>query len=188
MLKDLKLKALPRSMPLQRARADYKICLQFPYLVPSGKLSSQLNFSYGIGKELFKTFSFDEEEQTVLDLGDLRSQPDYMMQWQVKVDPTPKLTFIIDQTFMTRSLTRNSVLLQAPELSEEFNFLYSSGFYTVDLTSRYKISENLFGHLKIKNLFNKQYAGIDASSDGDGLIYNPQPLRTWRVALSYRLN
>ncbi len=162
--------------------------LQFPYLVPSGKLSTQINFSYVKGRELFKSFSFDQEEETILDLNDLRSQPDYMFQWQIKAQPSNKLSLILDQTLMTSSLTRNSILLQAPELLQTFNFLYSSGFYTLDLTGRYKINKNLFAHLKIKNLFNKQYSGIDAVSDGDGLIYNPQSRRIWRVALSYRLN
>jgi len=42
--------------------------------------------------------------------------------------------------------------------------------------------------LKVNNVFNTKYAGIDATEDADALLFNPQSLRFIRFGVTYRID
>ncbi|MDW8230517.1 MAG: TonB-dependent receptor [Saprospiraceae bacterium] len=61
-------------------------------------------------------------------------------------------------------------------------------FATFDLTFRLFLSNYFSAYVEARNLFNRRYAGIDATQTPDDLLYNPQPRRLMRVGVSYKLD
>lgn len=61
-------------------------------------------------------------------------------------------------------------------------------YRTWDAMLRIYLSKNflIYGH--VKNMFNRQFAGIDATGTQDDLLYNPQPGRQVRFGVNYNMN
>jgi outer membrane receptor protein involved in Fe transport len=64
----------------------------------------------------------------------------------------------------------------------------ADGYYSLNLTSNYSISDNLSVFLKVTNLFDEKYGTVNATILEENLVYNPQLRRSLRFGLSYRLN
>lgn len=137
-----------------------------------------LNLNYNKGKEILPA------EKGTLDL--VRGQPNFMGQLN--------LSFRFWKESFYVNLTNNYVsdfakfnIVDVGQYNQNKAAFTNDGFYTLDILTRYKISNNFQGYLKIKNALNKKYAGIDASGTIDDLSYNPQALRTFSFGLSYRI-
>ena len=61
-------------------------------------------------------------------------------------------------------------------------------FRNIDVLGNYNINRNFRVFFKIRNIFNREYAGLNAYETFDDLIYNPQELRTFRLGMSYRID
>ncbi len=61
-------------------------------------------------------------------------------------------------------------------------------FGTLDAHFRLYLSEYFSVYVEGRNLFNRRYAGIDATQTPDDLLYNPQPRRLARLGVSYTLD
>ncbi len=61
-------------------------------------------------------------------------------------------------------------------------------YATVDVGFRLFLSDYFSAYLDIRNLFNRRYAGIDATQTPNDLLYNPQPRQLLRVGISYVLD
>ncbi len=160
--------------------------ITFKNILPAIGLSSTFNLNYARGKEGFSTFSFKEFEFVLLELDDLRSQPEWIIQLDIELKPLKKVRLLFENTFLTRSLTQNALFYQDPDLLESGK-LYNSGYYTLDMTVNYQFNKQLLAYMRINNFFNVEYAGLDATPDADGLIYNPQSKRFIRFGINYRL-
>jgi len=57
-----------------------------------------------------------------------------------------------------------------------------------DVIGRFKLTKQVQFYLKVNNIFNKGYHGIDATGTNDDLHYNPQQLRHIRFGLTYKTN
>lgn len=109
----------------------------------------------------------------------IRSQPSFLGQCNVILKPGRRFYIHLNNTIAT-SYIRQFV-------DPNGQTFQNDGFYTLDLMLRLKATRNfqLYGHFL--NVFNKEYGGIDATGFIDDLFYNPQPLRTFRLGLSYSL-
>ncbi|MEM1323589.1 MAG: TonB-dependent receptor [Bacteroidota bacterium] len=164
--------------------------ITFKNLISSIGLSGRFNVNYTWGEEQRNISSIGGllggAEEILVELDDIRSQPDWIVQLDVEFRPFRKTTVLLENTFMTESLTQNTILYQFSFLADN-DQLFNSGYYTLDLNINYQISKNLAAFFKINNVFNTEYAGIDAAADADGLIYNPQSLRISRLGINYRM-
>ncbi|MEM0991480.1 MAG: TonB-dependent receptor [Bacteroidota bacterium] len=89
-------------------------------------------------------------------------------------------------TFSQEWVSRN--LSHATDLEMTANNKYIiPGYYNLDLTLRYQLSDEFQGFVQVFNVFNKRYAGIAAGTPDSDLLFNPQALRTFRVGLNYRM-
>ena len=60
-------------------------------------------------------------------------------------------------------------------------------YYTLDVILLSKLTENFQTYLKVNNVFNAEYFGIDASGTPEDLIRNPQSRRLLSIGISYQL-
>jgi outer membrane receptor protein involved in Fe transport len=61
-------------------------------------------------------------------------------------------------------------------------------FRTWDLMARAYLSNHFLLYFQMQNMFNRKYAGIDATGTVDDLLYNPQQGRIWRLGVNYNMN
>ena len=64
---------------------------------------------------------------------------------------------------------------------------YVKAYYTLDIVTRYRISKTFQAFLKINNVFNANYGGIDAYGGNADLRYNPQYGRNFQFGLSFSM-
>ncbi len=153
-------------------------------LIPSINLNGTFNFNYNIAKgktTLILESGFPPEFKH---LDKAPSLPQVISQLRLDLEPLKNIKLIIDNTFVTSSNTRNTIAYFEDSLLN----IENDGFYTMDLGLYFQISKKNSLHFKTINLFNKQYAGIDANQDSDALFYNPQSLRIFQIGLKYNIN
>lgn len=167
---------------------DIQAYLRLRDLIPEIKLGSTLNLNYSTGRESLTTTNLSNLENEVRTLNDVRAHPNLIARLSVFAVPVPSFLIRIDQYYASRSLTRNSFRLNAPARIEDESRLYIDGYYTMDLSLNYDVNKNFLLYVKLFNLLNAKYAGIDATSNNDVLFYNPQSLFTFHLGLNYELN
>lgn len=64
----------------------------------------------------------------------------------------------------------------------------TDGFFTIDVVGGFRFHKNLNLFVKVINLLNKEYAGIDATGYDADLRYNPQLGRNVRFGMTFILN
>jgi len=158
-------------------------------IIPAIGLNCTFNINYSKGKEVSGSFTFDEGPATSISLDGLRAQPDWIGQFDVELKPTKRLRLLFENTWMTKSYTRNVLIYQLPEdLVGGENRQLNNGYFTIDALASYQFNKNILGYAKMNNVLSTKYAGIDATDDGDGLLYNPQSKRYMRIGINYRLD
>ncbi len=160
--------------------------ISFTNIIQSIGLNSTININYARGKEARNFYSFAQGDNISFTLGGLLSQPEWIAQVDFEFRPFKKVRLLFENTYMTNSWTRNTLLYQVPDLVNNEQLL-NPGFYTLDVTVNYQFNKNLLAYLKVNNIFDTEYAGIDATSDANGLFYNPQTKRFIRIGINYRL-
>ncbi len=93
----------------------------------------------------------------------------------VSMQPLPKISLSLLNTFQGASTINRQ---------EEFDF----GYYLLDVVFRLDLSDKFQGLIKINNVFNTWYSGLQATRSTDDLYYNPQSQVFWNFGLSYRTN
>ncbi len=142
------------------------------------KMNSVLSLNYNQGMEKLPAGKGALDE--------VRGQPPFMAKFNLSFrfwEESIYLSFVnilMSSHLSTRIFSENRY--------NQNNALWTNdGFYTLDVITRYKVSKNFRGYVKVKNVFNRKYAGIDATGTIDDLNYNPQSLRTLSFGLSYRI-
>ena len=147
-------------------------------IVPKIKLNSDLFITLSKGNEILPN-NFGE-------LDELRNMPNWMVQWQIDLHPMSKWVILIDNNFSDKWKKRFFPL--PPDEMEALGLTTDvSGFFTMDLTNRIAINRNFHAFFIINNLFNKNYAGIDAYGGLSDLQYNPQYGRNFRLGFSFTM-
>ncbi|MFK7808412.1 MAG: TonB-dependent receptor plug domain-containing protein [Saprospiraceae bacterium] len=161
--------------------------LKIKDLIPAIKLNTTFNFNYAIGREQTNSIGFFDTESEELNLNGLRSLPKIITQLDISLKPTDKITLLFENTYLSESLTQNFFAFQGDGTLDGFDQI-NPGYYTLDALISYDLNKNIACFVKVLNVFNTRYAGIDATDDIDALLFNPQSLRFARVGLTYRLD
>ncbi len=61
-------------------------------------------------------------------------------------------------------------------------------FRTWDMRAQIFLSNHFLVYFQLQNMFNRRYAGLDATGTPDDLLYNPQPGRLVRFGVNYNMN
>jgi outer membrane receptor protein involved in Fe transport len=110
----------------------------------------------------------------------------------------PKLTLQFRTTFrvnrfetIIRTYRQSSWESGAVAFQNDFprpNSLRIKGFTTWDWMNRFYLSEHFVTYFQFQNIFNRRYAGIDATGTPDDLLFNPQQGRLFRLGINYNMN
>ena len=168
---------------------DFQTYLRFKNLIPAIKLGGTFSLNLGKGIESLTTTSFIELGNRSRKLDGLRGHPSALSRLSLFAYPTSSFYLQIDQVFASQSLTRNSFRLNTrPNQPSEGPGQYISGYHTMDVIMNYNIDKNFLFYIKLFNIFNTKYGGIDASSSNDVLFYNPQSQFIFHLGLNYEFN
>ena len=168
---------------------DFQSYLRFRNIIPSIQLSGTLGANLSRGSETLTTTNLVNLENEVEALEGLRAHPTILVRFSLQASPWKNFLIKVDQLYVSRTLTRNSFRLN-PARNQQLGLIepYNDPYYTVDLTMNYSLNKKFSLYIKGFNIFNAKYAGIDASSSNDTLVYNPQSLFILHVGLNYELN
>ena len=112
-----------------------------------------------------------------------RQVPEHTLQWGISLNPLKKLYLNFDNVamsgwypkYITGSFTNN--------LSDKL----IHGYYTLDMTTRYSFNKNISTFLKVINVFDAKYGGLNATGLDVDLKYTPQMGRNIQVGVSFKL-
>ncbi len=148
--------------------------LRMSNLIPSVKFNTDVYLNYADGEEVLPN---ENNEKVSFH----RQVPKFMAQINFSLEPYKNVYLRFDNVLMTGWHRR--FLPFARE-----NLLMNDGFYNLDFVGRYQFNKNLGLFIKIRNVFNAEYAGIEADGLDTDLIYNPQLKRNIQFGASFQLD
>jgi outer membrane receptor protein involved in Fe transport len=157
--------------------AGVQVVLRVKNLIPAIKLNT--NFAYtlqggdenlGDGRGL---------------IGQYRQVPTHSLQWGISLNPIKKLYLNFDNVVMSGWLPK--YLNPRETFADIKKTRWVNGYYTLDMIARYELSKNLTSFIKILNVFDTKYGGINATGLDVDLIYTPQMGRNIQVGVSFKL-
>lgn len=93
---------------------------------------------------------------------------------------------------MLASNRQTAVLSKAVIYAEEYERKVVQQKYPTfrswDLMARLYLSNHFLAYFQVQNVFNRHYAGLDATGTPDDLLYNPQQGRLIRFGVNYNMN
>jgi len=117
-------------------------------------------------------------------LGGFKLMPKHFGQIKLSLYPTEKLYINIESVWMSKWLR---VIIPFEDLFPDL-FKDVDGFYLMDMSTNYRIGENLRTFIRVNNLFDEKYGGLGVTGLSTDLPYNPQMRRHIRIGLIYNLN
>jgi hemoglobin/transferrin/lactoferrin receptor protein len=139
-------------------------------------LDSDIFLSYTLGTEILPN-----DEGTI---NAYRMQPNFMGQWRISFRPSSKWYINFQNVLMSgwyRRSTTNIADFEKPQAKVD-------GYYTLDMLVRHYFNKNVSSYIRINNVFNADYGGLDGSGQDVDLRYNPQLLRNIQAGVSFRIN
>ncbi len=159
-----------------------QILMRYKNILPKMKLNVELFTSYHLGKETLPKSSFRQNDGLMLN--DYRMLPRFIGQLNLDFAPFKNGYVRIENILLSSWIPR--FVVNDTRVDYEKNRV--NGYFTTDFLFRYKLGKNLNTHLRIGNVFNARYGGIDATGFDVDLAYNPQYLRTFQVGLNFVLD
>lgn len=114
----------------------------------------------------------------------LRGIPQYMVKLNISAEPFRRIFFDMENTVM--SSWQRSYMPRKDFYDIYPEYAKIDGYYVADLTLGYKVQHYLNAYIKVKNIFNAKYGGIDAWGLDTDLRYNPQYGNTVQFGLIFR--
>ncbi|MCF6366895.1 MAG: TonB-dependent receptor [Bacteroidales bacterium] len=149
------------------------------------KIINPLN-RYKLTVELVGTITKGRE---VLPGGDvikfLRTMPSYIGKGNVTLKPTRRTYIKVQTTWMSKFQDLFGINYGSFIFGD---YSETNGFFTVDIVGGFRFHKNLNLYLKIINIMNKEYTGIDGTGYDVDLRYNPQLGRNIRFGMTFLLN
>jgi outer membrane receptor protein involved in Fe transport len=151
--------------------------LKFNNLVRSIKLNAEVHLYFQARQDKLPNVTEIVEDY-------FKIAPRHSGKMKVSMQPTDRIYLYVESHWMSKWLR---VLIPFDELYEGI-FGEADGYYSMNTTASYNISNHLNLFMKVTNLFDEKYGVANPSMLEPGLLYNPQLRRTIRVGLSYRMN
>jgi hypothetical protein len=93
---------------------------------------------------------------------------------------------------MFASNRQTSVLSKSVAYRDQYQLLFTKERYPTfrswDMSTRIFLSNHFLIYMQIQNMFNRRFAGLDATGTPDDLLFNPQQGRIIRFGVNYNMN
>ncbi len=96
-----------------------------------------------------------------------------------------KLDLMISSNRQTSTLSKSVMYRETYQVAPPNT---NPTFRTWDMRAQLHLSKQFLVYFQMQNMFNRDYAGLDATGTPDDLLYNPQPGRTARFGVNYNMN
>ncbi|MDO8368971.1 MAG: TonB-dependent receptor [Saprospiraceae bacterium] len=116
---------------------------------------------------------------------EVRNQPKWHTQFRYYFKAGKKFELVISSNQQGSTLRKSVIFQDIYRLPERSRL---DKFTTWDFMSRLYLSNHFLVYFHVINVFDRHYAGIDATGTPDDLIYNPQQGRQWRLGVNYNMN
>jgi outer membrane receptor for ferrienterochelin and colicin len=153
-----------------------QLSLKKKNIVKSIRLDAEINVAFSKKGENLP------ELETLIE--SFKLMPNHIGHLNISFYPLKNLYIHLENTWETKWLR---LLIPIEDLYKDL-FRNVDGYYTVDALASYKISNSLCAYIKVINLFNEEYSGLNSSSLIEDIPYNPQLGRNIRLGLTYSLN
>ena len=155
----------------------YQFIMVFKDLVPSIKLNMNGGFTLTMGHEDVYDQNFSDESQ--YDRADhIRQTPRYQAQLAFDVTLFKIMNLRAENVYCSKWARKYYS-------SPDNDYYWAPAYYCLDLSLGLHIGKNLYGMVKVTNVLNTRYGGIDSKEMDVDLQYNPQQLCNMRLCLSY---
>lgn len=145
-------------------------------LIQAIKLNAILNLMFN-----YTTKDLPQIE-TILE--NIKLMPRHYGNLQLEMTPFKNIYLRIENIWETKWL-RNLIVFE--KLYSEM-FKNTDGFLCTDILLSTLLSENLRFFIKINNIFNEKYNGMNTTGLKEDKLFNPQPSRNIKFGLSFTLN
>lgn len=145
-------------------------------IVPSIQLGAELNFTLSQGTEILP------ETEEIIE--NFRQMPQQM--GKLKLYATPARNLYINTELVGMGGWYRSYISSKANLPKDY--MYTQGYWTQDVYASYNLSKQFKVFVNVKNIFDKQYAGIDATGFDIDMIFNPQLRRQIRIGANFSLD
>ena len=139
-------------------------------------LSAEINAQFASGNEILP---YDSSK-----ISEFRLMPRWMGQVNLQLEPINNLYLRLESVFMGSWLRR---FIPEKDAYQD-PYFRTPGYFTLDAIGRYRLSDQLSMMLKIINVFNREYAGIDATGTDIDMPYNPQLMRNLQFGINFSFN
>ena len=160
--------------------AGFQTVLRAKNLISAINLNTNFSYTYQEGYEML-----EDNRGT---LNDYRQVPRHTLQWGISLNPFKKLYLNFDNVAMSgwyrKYISSDIDLARGTDLFKAF----INGYYTLDMTARYSFNKNLSTFLKITNMFDAQYGGLNATGFDVDLKYTPQLGRNIQIGVSFKID
>lgn len=162
--------------------ASLQVLMKYKNILPKAKLNLDFAASTHFGGETLPDSPLRQNDSLVLN--EYRMLPRFIVQLNLDFVPIKNMYVRIENVLMSGWIPRYVV----NDIRADYEQKRVKGYYTMDILLRYKLGKNLNTHLRVINVFNANYGGIDATGFDVDLAYNPQYLRTFQVGLNFVLD
>lgn len=143
-------------------------------LIPAIKLNTDFYATFSSGEEALP----EERGQ----LNAFRLVPQWIIKWNIDFEAFKNVYFRMEHTFSDgwfRRFIPVENAIEAPNARID-------GFYNLDFTTRYNLGRYTDVFLKVRNVFDAKYGGIDARGADIDSDYNPQVGRNVHIGITFR--
>ncbi len=151
--------------------------LKFPDIIRSIKMNAELSLSFLNRRDHLPNVTEIVKQY-------LNFVPKHEGKLKISMYPVKPLYISIESQWMSKWLR---LLIPFESIYKDL-FKNMDGFYSMNITSSYTLSPNLKAFVKVINVFDEKYGGMNATILKENLIYNPQLRRSFRFGFSYNLN
>lgn len=152
------------------------MAITFRHVVPKRNLDIRVSGTYMYGSQTLSTGQ---------SIRYLRGIPNYMFKIGISGNPFRRAYLNIESTIMG-PWNRTFIPEDDSPLAKEYSQI--DGYFVTDLLFGYRARKNLNLFLKINNIFDANYGGIDATGMDADLRYNPQTGINIRIGMTFMLN
>lgn len=120
-----------------------------------------------------------------LPTADVQNAPRWTTQFRYFMQ-VGKSEVVITSTRQTASLSRAIAYPDFFQLDD--TEIRHPKYISWDFMARYYLSNHFLIYFYMQNVFNRHFAGLDATGTPDDLVYNPQPGRIFRLGINYNMD